>query len=262
MTQARTIETALGGITTGSTVAIGGVGLTRKPMALVRALIEHGITDLHIVSFLGSVDVELLLASGVVAELHTAGTDLESAGLAPQYRHARQTGTPTVVEWSEGSLHAALEATARALPSMPCSTGPRSGVVAANPNLVSAPDPFDGQDIVHAKAFPIDVALLHLPAADREGNLFCQADIGMDGLMARAADNVVVSVEEITARPVEPAAISRLWVDSVVVEPGGAWPTGCPSAMGVDIAAVQSWAAAKGSEASLLLTPPTAGAPR
>ena len=50
----------------GATVALGGAGLQRKPMAAVRALAEAGRRDLRVVSYLGSLDVELLLTAGCV----------------------------------------------------------------------------------------------------------------------------------------------------------------------------------------------------
>ncbi len=102
----------------GALVALGGIGTSRKPMALIRALVEAGVRDLRVVSALGSVDVDYLIAAGCVAEVHTAGVAIDGVGMAPRYRSARQSGTVRVVEWSEGSLHAALDAAARGLPSL------------------------------------------------------------------------------------------------------------------------------------------------
>lgn len=236
----------------GSTVAIGGVGLSRKPMALVRGLVDAGVTGLRVVSFLGSVDVELLLAAGAAAEVHTAGTSLEAAGLAPCYRRARQEGSGVVVEWSEGSLHAAIEATARGLPSEPCSTSPASAVVAANPALVVAPDPFTGVDVVVARALAIDVALLHVPEVDAEGNLFVAGDGGIDGLLARAADRVLATASRLGERSPREAAISRIWVDATAVDPRGAWPTACHPTEVLDLPSVQAWARSGGSDPAVL----------
>lgn len=243
-------------VPSGSTVAVGGSGLFRKPMALLHALVDAGVHDLVVVSFLGSVDVELLLAAGAVAELHTAGVSLEAAGLAPAYRTARQDGTPRVVEWSEGSLHAALEATTRGLPSLACGTSPRSDVVTRNPHLAVAADPFTGDPVVVARALPVDVALLHVPAADAAGNLFVDGDPGIDGTLARAAGTVIASVDERRHAPASRAVVSRLWVDAVVDAPGGAWPTGCHPTAAADPRAVQAWARADDRTPDLLRPEP------
>lgn len=238
----------------GSRVAVGGIGLSRKPMGLLRALVAAGVRDLRVVAFLGSVDVELLLAAGAVAELHTAGVALDDAGLAPRYRQARQEGTPTVVEWSEGALLAAVEASARGLPSLPCSTSARSAVVARNPHLRVAADPFSGADVTVAQALPLDVALLHVPAADPDGNLVVAGDAGIDGELARAAGTVVASCAERLDEPAAGAAIGRLWVDAAVHLPDGAWPTACPPAGAADPAPVLRWVSERGAD-PMVLTP-------
>ena len=43
----------------GATVVVGGAGLNRKPMSLVRALVAAGRRDLTLVSILGGIEVEL-----------------------------------------------------------------------------------------------------------------------------------------------------------------------------------------------------------
>jgi glutaconate CoA-transferase subunit A len=237
----------------GATIAIGGAGLSRKPMALVEAVTSSGLRDLTVVSFLGSVDVELLIGSGVVAELHTAGVDLAGFGLAPAYRAARQDRTVRVIEWSEGSLMTALEARARGLPSMPAPTSPRTELVTTNPWLGVHPDPMDGTDLVFARALPVDLALLHVPAADSSGNLHIAGDVGVDGLIARAATHTIATSEQMSDAAPAVAAISRLWVDEIRLEPGGSWPTACHPVSLIDLAAVGAWAGSDGTDVSLLV---------
>jgi glutaconate CoA-transferase subunit A len=236
----------------GGLVAVGGSGLMRKPMELIRTLSASRIEELRVISFLGSVDVEYLLAKSPVRELHTAGVSLEGVGLAPLYRQARQSGSVDVVEWSEGSLAASLEAAARGFPSMVCPTSPRSGIVDTNPHLKRAPDPFSGDEVVYARALQPDVALLHVSSIDSAGNLFIDGDPGIDGLLARSARMVIASAEEICERPAAEAAISRIWVDIATVIPRGSWPTATAPATLTDLAAVQGWAAARGGDLSLL----------
>lgn len=235
----------------GALVAVGGIGISRKPMALVRMLAEAGVRDLRIVSVLGSIDVDYLIAAGCVAELHTAGVAIDGVGMAPRYRQARQAGAVRVVEWSEGSLHAALDAAARGLASLPCSTAPQSDVVAGNENLLVAPDPFTGAEVVHARALAPDVALLHVPEASAAGDLFIDGDGGFDVLTACAARSVVASAERVCDRPVTQATVSRIWVDAVLHSPGGAWPTACYPLAAADPAALQRWVGSKGDLAAL-----------
>jgi glutaconate CoA-transferase, subunit A len=214
-------------VPSGATIALGGSGMQRKPMGLLRAIVAAGITDLRVVSFLGAIDVEFLIASGAASEIHTAGVALEGVGLAPAYRVARQTGTPQVVEWSEGSLHTALEAAARTLPSLPSTTSVASELVATNPWLKVASDPFEGTSVVQVRALPVDVALLHVSGADDLGNLYIDGDPGLDGLLARCGGTVIASASATVPTDPRGADISRIWVDAVVELPRGAWPTGC-----------------------------------
>lgn len=235
----------------GALIAIGGIGTSRKPMALVRRLAEAGVRELRVISVLGSVDVDYLLAAGCVAELHTAGVAIDGVGMAPRYRQARQTGEVRVIEWSEGSLHAALDASARGLPSLPCGTSPESDVVAGNDHLVVAPDPFTGAPVVFARALTPDLALLHVAEASARGDLYIDGDAGFDVVTACAARSVVVSAERVTDRPADQASLSRIWVDTVLHTPGGAWPTACFPVSAVDAGALQSWVGSRGDLAVL-----------
>lgn len=235
----------------GALIAIGGIGTSRKPMTLVRALADAGLRDLRIVSALGSVDVDYLIAAGCVAEVHTAGVAIDGVGMAPRYRSARQSGDVVVVEWSEGSLHAALEASARGLPSLACATSPASDVVVGNDWLTVAADPFTGEQVVHARALTPDIALLHVAEASAHGDLYIDGDAGFDVVTACASRYVIASADRRTDRPAGEAAISRVWVDEVVHTPGGAWPTACFPVAAVDPQALQGWVGSKGDLAVL-----------
>lgn len=235
----------------GMLIALGGIGTSRKPMTLIRALVAAGVRELRVISVLGSVDVEYLLAAGCVAEIHTAGVAIDGVGIAPLYRQARQSGAVRVVEWSEGSLHAALEAAARGLPSLPCATSVDSDVVAFNDNLAVVADPFTQQPVVQARAMAPDLTLLHVAEASERGDLFIDGDAGFDVVTACASLAVVVSVDRMTQRSGSQATLSRIWVDTLVLDPGGAWPTACFPSTPVDPAALQSWVRAPGDLAVL-----------
>ena len=216
----------------GALVACGGGELQRKPMASVEALVELGIRELRLATVLGSADVETLLATGSVVEVHAAGVALE--GLAPCWREARQSGIPTVIEWSEGTFTAALQAAALGLDSMPWPAGLGTDLPAVNPWLKEATDPHTGDPVLAVRALVPDVALIHVPAVDTDGNAYVDDDLVLDALLARAARRVVVTYERLVEPEPERAAISRLWIDDVVEAPGGARPTGCAPEYDVD----------------------------
>jgi glutaconate CoA-transferase subunit A len=235
----------------GSLIAIGGVGTSRKPMALVRAIVAAGVRDLRVISVLGSVDVDYLIAAGCVSEVHTAGVAIDGVGMAPRYRQARQSGEVRVIEWSEGSLHAALEAAGRGLGSIACATSPESDVVAGNPNLVLGADPFTADPVVYARAMAPDVTLLHVAEASSRGDLYIDGDAGFDVVTAIAATRVIASADRLTRRAGSEASLSRIWVDELVLLPGGSWPTSYYPVAALDPTALQAWVGSKG-DASVL----------
>lgn len=225
-------EIVAGAVGDESLVATGGGELLRKPMAAVRALAASGRRDLRLATMLGSADVEALLAAGLLAEVHSAGVALRA--LAPRWREARQTGEPRVVEWSEGTFVAALQAAALGLDSQPWPTGLDTDLPALNPALLEAADPHTGARVLAVRALVPDVALLHVDGIDAQGNAHVEGDLVVDGLLARAARRVVVTYErEIDADPAL-AAISHLWIDDAAAAPGGAAPTACPPHYDVD----------------------------
>ena len=252
MTAGSQLVDLIGSVRDGATIGIGGAGLQRKPMSLVRALVASRARNLRIVSYLGSVDVEYLIASGVVSEVHSAGVSLDGFGLAPAFRTARQSGAVRFIEWSEGSLGAALDAAALGLPSMPAVTDPTSDVVVENPHLTIADDPFTGTAVVFARALHLDVALVHLTAVDEHGNGYVDGDTGADGLLVRAASRTVATADgSVDADPAS-AAIPRIWLTDVVLDDTGAWPTGSHPRRLVDVGTFGEWAASPGTDPGLL----------
>ena len=240
----------------GALIAIGGGGLQRKPMTALRALVAAGRRELRVISFLGSLDVELLLAADAVAELHSAGVSLDAYGLAPHYRAAREQGTVRFVEWSERTLLCALDAAANGVPSLPTWAGLGSDLPALNPWLAVGSDPFTGEPVMNVRALSPDVALLHVPAIDEAGYAYVDGDLVYDGALARAAAAVIVSHDGWRDPDPRGAAVSRLWIDATLHAPDGAWPTGCLPVRGVDREIVSAWASAGRDATAALLERP------
>ena len=235
---------ALAGLPDRSIVAVGGIGLTRKPVGACHALAESS-RELTLVSFLGSVDVELLLEAGCVAELHSAGVALDGIGLAPRYRAARESGEIEFFEWSEGSMLAAFQAASHGVDSALTRSALGSDLIDANPYLLEVRDPHSEAPIVAARALIPDLAILHMPAVDAAGNAYCEGDLGADGLIARAARRTLVTYERSIESDPGRVAISRLWIDEATHLPGGARPTGCFPDYHVDYDEIQKFAVAR-----------------
>src|SRR5688572_3244200 len=76
----------------GMCIGLGGFGLDRKPMALVREIAAAPVQGLVLETFAGGLDVEVLLAVGKVKRVSACHVGLDHFGLAPLFRAARQSG--------------------------------------------------------------------------------------------------------------------------------------------------------------------------
>ncbi|MEW1924844.1 CoA-transferase [Streptomyces sp. NPDC088360] len=230
-----TPDAIVGRLRSGMTLGIGGWGSRRKPMALVRALLRSGITDLTVVSY-GGPDIGLLAAAGKIRKLVTAFTTLDSIPLEPHFRAARERGAFELVELDEAMFMQGLTAGVQRLPFLPIRAGLGSDVLRVNPQLRTVTSPYeDGEKLVAVPALRMDAALVHLNRADRLGNAqYLGPDPYFDDLFCEAADTAYVSCERIveSSELTERAApqtmlISRPAVTGVTETPQGAHFTSC-----------------------------------
>ncbi|MGW6709438.1 CoA transferase subunit A [Streptomyces sp. NPDC054956] len=235
-------DEAVGRLTSGMTIGIGGWGSRRKPMALVRALLRTGITDLTVISY-GGPDVGLLAAAGKITKLVTPFVTLDSIPLEPHYRAARESGALTLTELDEAMFMWGLHAAANRLPFLPVRAGIGSDVMRVNPELRTVTSPYaDGEEFVAVPALRMDAALVHLNRADRLGNgQYLGPDPYFDDLFCEAADAAYVSCEQIVetaelskAGPPQSLLVSRHSVTGVVETPNGAHFTSCAPDYGRD----------------------------
>ena len=216
----------------GMTLGIGGFGLDRKPMALLREVVRAGVRDLTIETYAGGLDVELLVAAGAVSRVVSCHVGLDYLGLAPVFRRARQTGTILFEEWSEWSQLVAWRAAAERVPFATVRMDAQSDLLRVNPKLRRGVCPFSGEEVVTLAAPKIDLAILHAEAAHPDGSAIAAGDPYLDDLLARAADKVILSAErllddgELEARYREVHLIGA-YVDHVVIAPDGARPGSC-----------------------------------
>lgn len=241
---------AIAGIKSGMTLGIGGWGPRRKPMALVRELLRSDVQDLTVVAY-GGADLGLLCASGKVKKVIFAFATLDFIPLEPYFRQARQSGVLEVMEIDEGMMLLGLRAAAWNIPFIPTNLGLGTDVVSVNPDLKIVDSPYDDKEWVAMPALKLDAALVHVDRADARG--VCQIkgpDHYMDDWFARAADNTIVSCDELVdaeyfANGDEARYVlwERSQTSSVVPIAGGAHPSSCNPLYGFDVAHFKEYAA-------------------
>ena len=235
------IDEAVSLVESGMTIGIGGWGSRRKPMAIVRALLQTGVTDLTVVAF-GGPDVGLLVDAGKVRRAIFGFVSLDSIPLDPLFTTARERGGLAISEYDEGMFVAGLRAAAARLDFLPIRAGLGSDVLAANPNLRTVDSPYSDESYVAMPALELDLAFVHVNRADAGGNAqFLGPDPYFDDLFAMAATRTIVTTERIvpTASLLDEGSFhtllfNRMFVHGVVEAPNGAHFTTCEPDYGRD----------------------------
>ena len=215
-------------IAPGQSVAFGGGGLQRKPMAAAKAIAASSLTNIPVIAFLGGPEVELLIGVGKAARLSFGFMGFDAWGLAPNFRKAREAGTLEVVEYSEATMIAAFEAGAKRLPFIPTRFGLGTQIMQTRTSPFKMFDcPITGEKLVAVPAINPDIAIVHVNEADRAGNAIIHSDCYSDPLLVRAAKKTFLTAERVVDRlPTDHGRrstfISRLWVHGVIEAPRGA----------------------------------------
>ena len=248
MNKVKSASQAIAQLENGMTIGIGGWGPRRKPMALVREILRTNLKDLTLVSY-GGADVGMLCAAGRVSKLIFAFVSLDFIPLEPFFRQVRQGGELDVLELDEGMMLQGLRAAAWRIPFIPTAVGLGTDIVEKTSEIKLVGSPYDNKDWVAMPALKLDAALIHVDHADCRG--VCQIsgpDHYMDDWFARAAQNTIVSCDELVSESVfndENTARRVFWeravTDSVIPIAGGAHPSSCAPLYGFDSAHFQSY---------------------
>jgi len=225
-------------IPNGASIAIAKEPL--EPVALVRAIMAARLRDLHLINIpTGQYITDVLVGSGCIATLETSGVSLGEYGPAPQFNKAVRSGAIKILDATCPAVFAALQAGEKGNPYMPMRGLIGSDILANRPDWKVENNPFSDQDdpIVLLKAIRPDFALMHVPLADRFGNLWVGMRTDLT-TMAHAAHATLATAEVIVDTNLEddpvlaPNLISGLYVDAIAHVPRGAWPTACPKPQG------------------------------
>jgi glutaconate CoA-transferase subunit A len=247
------VEEAICLCSSGDAVALGGATMRRKPMGLVRALAASEATDLELWTWIGSLDVDLLIGAGKVRAVNSAYVGFGAYGLAQTSRRAFADGSVEFRDWSESSLVEAFRAGSAGLPAI--LTKALLGTSIADGLAEEIDLPFTDERVMAAPSARPDVALIHAQRADELGNVQRPGPNrtdDIDHLIATSARRLIVSVEEIVSREEvladrDATIIPGTYVDAVVHLPAGAHPTGCDGHYNPDLVHLAAYSEASRS---------------
>jgi glutaconate CoA-transferase subunit A len=218
-------------VTDGAMVALGGGLCARLPMALVRELIRAGRRDLHLVGSAHSIDVDLLIATGVVKVCEESYVGFEQdLGLAPAFRRAAATGAIEIRESCCVTILTQLRASEMGVPFLPVRGLKGTDIERRHGEYTRITCPFTGEELVAVPPLRPDVALVHAPLGDRHGNLHLDQPFVLDERFASASAMVVATVDRLV--PTDEVATAGVTIPAHLVAavaevPFGAHPSSC-----------------------------------
>jgi len=214
-------------VRSGDTLALGGMTLYRRPVAFVRELLRSNVRDLTLLCYTASYESDLLVGAERVKAVRTCYFGLESFGLAPMFTQAASLGDLRVIEESEGSLGFGLRATLARVGFMPGPGWVGTDMLKVRPDVKVIADPYTGQVVAAFPAIACDVAVVHVPFADRLGNARLGGNRSVDREILMVATHAIITAEEIVDQLDAPIDIAHPIVEAVVHAAGGARPTSC-----------------------------------
>ncbi|MBI3934550.1 MAG: CoA transferase subunit A [Acidobacteria bacterium] len=232
----RTVAEVVRTIPDGALVALGGFAIARNVITVVHELIRQQKKNLTLSQCVMGMDTDLLVGAGLVSRLIVGGGSLDKFGLVQCVNRARESGE--VVAWDFTSLSVCFSYLAGALG---ISFIPIKSLLASEvlERLEGGPGaeyvrridcPFTGEQYVALRAITPDVALVHVQAADEDGNCHIHGPRWENEEQAKAARRVILIAEELAptelfrqhpARTIIPAHR----VEAVILQPFGAHPT-------------------------------------
>ncbi len=218
-------------ITSGSTLALGGITLYRRPMAFTKALIARFLKtgqpdNLTLLAFTAGIESDLLLGSGMVSQVRSCYFGLEIFGLAPMFTFYANRGLIKILEETEASLAFGLRASMAGVGFMPGRGWIGTDLPRLRPDVKTVLDPYSGEELMAFPAIHPDFAVIHALQVDAEGNVIIGDNKGVDLELTVTANTSIITVEEIVSA-LDKADIVAPLVDALVLAPQGAKPTSC-----------------------------------
>lgn len=226
---------AVRGIPDGAHIALGGFAIARNTIALVHELIRQQKKDLTLSQCVMGMDTDLLVGAGVVRRLITGGGSLDRFGPVRCVNRARDNRE---IEWLDStslSISFAYLAGALGISFIPIKSMFASEMLERLEK--EAPDylrrgncPFTGEEYVLLRALQPDVAVVHVQAADEDGNSQIAGARWENEEQAKSAVRTIVVTEQLVPREhiqrtPERTHIPGHHVEAVVHLPFGAHPT-------------------------------------
>ena len=204
----------------------------RIPFAAGHEIVRQAKHGLTLVGPISDMLYDQLVGAGCVRRIEAAWVGNVGAGLGHNFRRALEAEPPLVemVDYTNLSYATGLRAAAEGVPFGVTRGLFGTDIARQSDAFREIADPFGGEPVFAVRAIPVDVAIVVAQRADENGNAHVWGNLGTTLESARAAERVLLIVEELVAAETLRAHPNRvlipgLLVDAVVVEPGAAHPS-------------------------------------
>ncbi len=215
-------------------------GNVRGPLALIREIVRQGIKNLKVAGNTSTLDIDLLLAAGIVSEMDLCYVGYELLGTSYTMRKAIEQKEIKITEWSNATMAWRLKAAAMGIPFLPCRSMYSGTDTFKYSSAKIIECPFTKEKLCAVPALRPDVALIHVHRCDEFGNVQIDGITGSSQDVAAASKKVIISAEKIIGndeirRNPERTVIPHFLVSAVVEEPFGAHPGNMPYLYDMDV---------------------------
>ena len=219
-------------VSDGDVVGIGGQSIGRCSMALSHEIIRQQKSNLTLVGCNMAMHMDLMVGAGMVKRTESGTGNLERYGTSFQWRKAIEQKSIEVEDYSHLSMSLRFLAGSLGLPFIPTKSMLGTDLAKQNSNNIrTGTDPWNtSKSVLLLKACNPDVSIVHVQKADSLGNAIIEGFSTHEPEMIKASKSVILSCEQLIDTEVirqnpEMTTIPYIFVDAVVVQPWGAYPT-------------------------------------
>ncbi len=215
----------------GSSVALGLQLEQMIPFAAGHEIIRQRKRGLTLIGPISDILFDQMIGAGCVEQVIAAWVGNAMMGSAYNFRRAVEQDGMKVFNMTNFTVALALQAGAMGIPFIPARTALGSDVTKGNHFFYQIFSPFAPKETLWAvRALNPDVAIVHVPRCDAEGNAHSWGSFGIMIEAVRAARRVILTTEEVVSQEViasDPnrTVIPGFLVNAVVECPHGAHPS-------------------------------------
>ncbi len=203
------------------------------PFAAGHEIIRQKKRGLTLICPISDILFDQIIGAGCANTVKAAWVGNVITGSGYNFRRAVEKGGLKVEDHSNFTISLALKAGSMGVPFMPSRTALGSDLFKTNSGIQRFNCPVTGEKLTAVKAINPDVAIVHLQRADRYGNAHMWGNTGITKEAAMAADNIIITAEEIVPSRVIRSDPGRVlfpgfMVSAVVHAPFGGHPSPVP----------------------------------